>query len=274
MNAPEALNVRIHGKHEPTLVFVHGFACTQEDWAAQVKGLSARFRCVTLDLPGHGASAPPPQQHQATIAALASVVNDARRHSGARQVILIGHSLGCKVIRDAYAESSDGVAGMVFIEGAFYEADRETLMQRAVEAIDSAGFAAYAERHFAAMFVEGSDRAVRARVLAQAGRLDPAFGRALYLDAVGWDPLRGKETLRRIAVPALVLQSTHVDSHFQRVPMQPGMRTSFTDAVTSLVAQSQVQVITGVGHFPQIEAADEVNRAIEEFALRVAKCKA
>ena len=53
------INFRVVGTDEPTLIFVHGFACTLEDWDAQVRGLSPRFRCAALDLPGHGGSAMP-----------------------------------------------------------------------------------------------------------------------------------------------------------------------------------------------------------------------
>ena len=54
------INFRVVGTEEPTLILVHGFACTLEDWDAQVRGLSPRFRCAALDLPGHGGSAMPP----------------------------------------------------------------------------------------------------------------------------------------------------------------------------------------------------------------------
>ena len=107
------LYVTTIGAHEPTLLFVHGFGCTHEDWQFQMAPLSADFRCVALDLPGHGRSAMPAK---ATMTALAAAVNDAKAQVGARRVVLVGHSLGCKVIRDAYCASSDDVVGLVFVE--------------------------------------------------------------------------------------------------------------------------------------------------------------
>ena len=53
-SAAGELNVRVTGAQDPTLIFVHGFACSLEDWDAQVNALSSQFRCVALDLPGHG----------------------------------------------------------------------------------------------------------------------------------------------------------------------------------------------------------------------------
>jgi pimeloyl-ACP methyl ester carboxylesterase len=268
MAGPGKLNVWVAGDEEPTLVFVHGFGCSLEDWKAQLEALSARFRCVALDLPGHGGSEMPVEP---TMVALGTAVNVAKRQSGARQVILVGHSLGCKVIREAYWQSSSDVVGIVLIEGAFYEGERSTLVRRAQEAIDRAGFLAYAEQHFDAMFVGNSDPALREHTLARVRTLDPEFGRKLYLEAVGWDPVRGKETLRRLEVPVLVIQSTHLDSQFRRMPLTQATPTPFMDAVASLCAQSEAKVITGCGHFPMMEAADTVNQYLREFALSVPK---
>jgi pimeloyl-ACP methyl ester carboxylesterase len=250
---------------KPSLLFVHGFCCAQGDWAAQIEALAPRFECLALDLPGHGASPP----SAPTMVALAQAVNEAKDRARARQVILVGHSLGCKVVREAYALSRERVAGLVMIEGALYEGDGDTLLGRAAQAIDAEGFAAYAERHFAAMFVEGSDPALRERIVARARSMDPAFGRSLYLEAVGWDPRRGRDSLCAIEVPLLVIQSTNVDSHFRRRPLQAGARTPFMQTVAELCPQAELQVIGGCGHFSMIEAAGEVNRLIGDFARRV-----
>ena len=38
------------------MLFVHGGACTNRDWAIQVAGLSDEFAVITLDTRGHGRS--------------------------------------------------------------------------------------------------------------------------------------------------------------------------------------------------------------------------
>ena len=59
------INARVVGSQQATLIFVHGFACALDDWDRQVEALSPRFRCVALDLPGHGRS---PRPDMASIA--------------------------------------------------------------------------------------------------------------------------------------------------------------------------------------------------------------
>ncbi len=262
------LRLRLEGTGGPALLFVHGFGCSLEDWSAQISALSPAFRCVALDLPGHGVSAWPRER---TMAALAEAVNLAKQHCGGRDVVLVGHSLGAKVIREAYAQSREAVVGMVCIEGAYYDGDRDTVVRRAQDAIDSDGFSAFAQRHFGAMFVDGSDPALRASVLSRVQALDPEFARTLYLEAVGWDPLHGQDTLRQIKVPLLVLQSTYNDASFLRRTLSPGMRTPFMEQVAVLLPQAEMQVIAGCGHFTPIEAADTVNKALRSFVERVVR---
>ena len=40
----------------PTLFFLHGFLGSKEDWLPLMRPLSRRFRCIAVDLPGHGES--------------------------------------------------------------------------------------------------------------------------------------------------------------------------------------------------------------------------
>ncbi len=45
------------GAHDhPTLLFLHGFMGSSADWMDVTEALRDRFRCIALDLPGHGAS--------------------------------------------------------------------------------------------------------------------------------------------------------------------------------------------------------------------------
>lgn len=264
----QKLNVVISGAGEPTLVFVHGFCCSLDDWKAQIDALSSTFSCVALDLPGHGASSVPPE---ISMAALGAAVNAAKKQSAAHKFILVGHSLGCKVIREAYAQSSDDVVGMVFIEGAYYPGDPGAVSAKARDAIDHAGFTAYAQAHFGDMFIDSSDPDLRASILARIGQVNPDFGRALYLQAVGWDAVRGRETLQSVKVPVLVLQSSYMDAGLKRRPLLPGIQTPFMKLVAELVPSAVVKVIPGCGHFVINEAPDTVNQELLTFATTISR---
>src|SRR5262249_19558807 len=130
------INFRVTGAQDPTLLFVHGFACALDDWDPQVKALSPRFRCAAVHLPGHGASAKPPT---VSIAAMGSAVAQVKEQIAGRSTILVGHSMGCRVIVEALLRSPTGVSGLVFVDGSILGGDPETGINRAKEAVNKAG---------------------------------------------------------------------------------------------------------------------------------------
>jgi pimeloyl-ACP methyl ester carboxylesterase len=260
------INFRTTGTRDPMLLFVHGFACALDDWDAQVKVLSPRFRCVALDLPGHGASAKP---GTVSIAAMARAVNQVKEQISARATVLVGHSMGCRVITEALLQSPSGIAGLVFVDGSILGGDPETGIARAKEAVSRAGIDALSQRLFNDMFVESSDPKLRERLVARAQGVDAGLREELFVDLVRWDLTKARAALTQIKVPALVLQSTFINADLKRVPMQAGMTTPFMDAVASLVPNSEAKIVTGAGHFAMIEAAPSVNDEIGKFAARL-----
>jgi pimeloyl-ACP methyl ester carboxylesterase len=257
------INFRVTGSGEPTLLFVHGFACSLDDWDGQVKPLSSRMRCAALDLPGHGGSAKP---QAATIVAMAEAVNKVKQEIGGRRVILIGHSMGCRVINEAFLQSPAGVAGLVYVDGSILAGDPETMIAKTKATIDRDGMDVLSQRLFNDMFLEGSDPKLRERLVARAQAVDAKFREELFLDLIRWDLDKAKDALKQITVPALVLQSTFLNSELKRAPLKAGMTTPWMDAVASLVPKSQAKIISGPGHFTMIEAAPAVTDEVQKFA--------
>lgn len=257
------VNFRIAGQGTPTLVFVHGYGCALDDWNAQVDGLSATYRCVAIDLPGHGRSERP---ERVAIAELAKAVNEVRRQVGADPAVLVGHSMGCKVVREAYRQNPAGVAGIVFVDANLFTGEREPLLRQTEAALERVGFETFLHGMFDDMFSEASPADTRQAIINRAVRMPRDFARSLMLETVGWDPLHGEETLRNIKVPTLLLQSTYQDSKFGRRPLAAGMTSPFMDIMTSLVADLEIQVVPDVGHFTMIEAPAVVNRHLSSFA--------
>ena len=262
------INFRVVGTDEPTLIFVHGFACTLDDWDAQVRELSPRFRCAALDLPGHGGS---PMPSTVSIATMAEAVNMVKHQIGSQRAILIGHSMGCRVIMEAFRQSPINTVGLVFVDGSFVGGgDPAAAIQKAKDAVDRVGIDAFTERLFNDMFLEDSDVKLRERLVARAKGVNASFREELFLDLIRWDQDNAKDLLKRITIPALVLQSTFFNSDLKRAPIRAGMTTPWMDLVASLVQNSEAKIIPGAGHFAMIEAAPAVNDEIWAFAAHLA----
>lgn len=259
---------QVTGDGDTAVIFVHGFGCALADWAAQVAHLSPRFKCIALDLPGHGAS---PVPDTPTMQALADAVNRVKQEAGTEHVVLVGHSLGTRVITDAYLQSPDQVIGLVFLDGRYYDGDPAEVLARMTALVDGTGFSGFIERAFPGMFTERSSPHQREQITRRAMAMDPVFGRAIFLESVCWDCTHGREKISQIRVPVLLLQSTDIDASRRQISMQPGMRTRYMDTVEKLVADADVKIVANVGHFAMLEAPDEVSREIDNFVEQLSK---
>jgi pimeloyl-ACP methyl ester carboxylesterase len=259
------INFQSTGSKDPTLIFVHGFGCALSDWDGQVKALSTDYRCTALDLPGHGKSAMPDEP---TIEALARAVNVVKDRVCPGKTILIGHSMGCRVILQAFLQSRADIAGLVFVDGSTLGGDPETGVTKAREAIAKVGIDAFSQRLFNDMFLPGADEQLKQRIVTRATSIDPKFREELFVNLVRWDLTRSRDGLKQLTVPALVLQSTYLTSELKRAPIEAGMTTPWMDLVAQLAAKPEARIIPNSGHFPMIDAVQATNEEIGKFARR------
>lgn len=93
-----------------TIVFLHGTRLSRAQWAPQLRRLAGRYRCVSLDLPGHGSRADEPFTIPAATAAVAAAI-DAEAASG--RALVVGLSLGGYMALETAEAYPDKVLGLV-----------------------------------------------------------------------------------------------------------------------------------------------------------------
>jgi pimeloyl-ACP methyl ester carboxylesterase len=97
-------------REAPAIVFLHGTRFSRRLWWPQLRHLSARYRCVAVDLPGHGSRASEPWSieaaRDAVLEAIAAEVPSGR-------AVLVGQSLGGYVAIEVAEAAPDRVAGLV-----------------------------------------------------------------------------------------------------------------------------------------------------------------
>jgi pimeloyl-ACP methyl ester carboxylesterase len=71
----------------------------------------------------------------------------------------------------------------------------------------------------------------------------------------------------------MVIQSTYINAERKRVALGAGQSTPYLDLIKDKVAHARLQVLPGVGHFAQIEAAGEVNRLVSDFIVQYAMAR-
>jgi pimeloyl-ACP methyl ester carboxylesterase len=260
-------NVRSTGSGSPTIIFVHGFGCDQHDWDAQVGALSEQYRIVTFDLPGH-ADLPVPKP--ATVEALADILCEIKASHSSAGTVLAGHSLGCRIVLEAFRRCPADVLGLILLDGSRMAApDLEQAMANVRHVLSTVGVRVYFQHAFDAMLQLSNSAALRSYVLPRLEKIDSNFGQELALSITRWDAEEIERVLATVDVPILLLQSTHIDETLQWKSMQTGTTNAWTDLVTQSVSAAKVSILPGIGHFLQIEAPDQVNQEISRFAAEL-----
>jgi pimeloyl-ACP methyl ester carboxylesterase len=259
-----ALHYRRAGSGAPALVFVHGFACAHEDWRHQVGAFADRHDVVACDLRGHGASPGDPgscnvETYGADVAALLAALD-------LTKVVLVGHSMGCRVVLQAYGEAPERVVGLALIDGSSVGAGGERAVE-AARATLAAGYSGFVRPLFTQMFFTPGPEADR--IIERALALPEAIGAALWLSMIGWDARRMTGALESVRVPLLVIQSTAMSPERGRVPLAAGGSSPWLELVRRHAPRSEIEIVPGVGHFAMLEAPDRVNAALAAFIERL-----
>ena len=264
MNRDIELSYGEAGSGSPTLVFVHGFSGSRIGWDPQLAYFSKTHRVVLPDLRGHGNT--PRGEAEMTIENLAAdlaALLDSLDLSG---VVLIGHSMGCRVSLETCRAASGRIAGVVVIDGSNVGlGDKEGAQQRLDDGIAEHGYVAFAQKLYDGMFLEGHDPELKAFALAHGLAFPPETGYPLFRNLIAYDAERAVAAMREADRPVLVLQSTAMGVDRVRRSIPEGGSSPYMDQVLANCPRAEGTVITGCGHFTHWEAPAAVNSRIEEF---------
>lgn len=97
----------------PTLVFLHALGASAGEWRHVVDHLPDR-ECIALDLPGFGAAA---DAGYTDVATMADWLADAIRARALTSCVLVGHSMGGKIVTLVAARAAAGEVGLSGVLG-------------------------------------------------------------------------------------------------------------------------------------------------------------
>jgi pimeloyl-ACP methyl ester carboxylesterase len=246
------IRFQVDGKGEPTLVLVHGWALDHRLWDGQVPRLAARHRVVTLDLAGHGASGR--QRAQWTMAAFGDDVKAVVDAVGAKQVVLVGHSMGGPVVLEAARRMPDRVKGLVLVDTLLdveqrIPPEQVDAMVRQLEADYEPTVTRMSTEY---LFAPSTPPAVRERVLDHATAMPPEISIALIRQNATYD---ARPALREIEAPIRAVSAdkfpTNLEANRRSMPGYEAI------------------IVTGTGHYPMLEDPARFDPALDQAIAQV-----
>ena len=246
------IGFQVSGKGEPTLVLVHGWALDRHLWDGQVPPLGARHRVVTLDLAGHGESGR--QRASWTMAAFGEDVKAVVEAVGAKEVVLVGHSMGGPVVLEAARRMPERVKGIVLVD-TLLDVEQRTPPDQ-IEAMANQLQADYkttvTQMTNEYLFAPATPAAVRKRVLGHATAMPAEISIGLLREVWGYDPL---PALREIKAKVLAVSGdkfpTNLEGNRRHMPGY--------DAI----------IVAGTGHYPMLEDPARFDPALDRALSQV-----
>lgn len=247
---------------DPPLVFVHGYLCNHDHWRHQIPHFAPRHTALACDLRGHGRS--PRGTAEMSIETLGADVADMLAAEDLRGAVLIGHSMGCRVVLETCRRAPDRVAGLVLVDGSRSgdAASRKADQARYDAAIAELGYRDCVRRAFDSMFL-GEPPAWKEPLMEGVLAVPEEIGRPLFRNLLGWDL---EAALAQIRVPVLVLQSTAMNAARQRYAMAAGETSPYQALLLERLADCR-SVTIPAGHFSMLEVPGVVNAEIERFIV-------
>jgi pimeloyl-ACP methyl ester carboxylesterase len=255
----------VTGNAHPPIVFVHGFACGHTDWDAQVAHLSPRYRCVAVDLRGHGAS--PGSAADCSIERYGADIAELMRALNLPPAVIVGHSLGCRVVVEAALQAPEHTKALILVDGSQFAAAMGPVLR--VAFAQPNGFATMARGLFTDMFTAKSDPTIAQAVVDRALRLPRQVGEKMLTDLQRYDEHRLTASLRSLHVPVMAIQTTFSNEKRARSSMKKGQTSSYLDMLRGAVPGARTEIIEDTGHFPQLDEPAQTNAPMDRFMASI-----
>jgi len=100
---------------EGPVIFIHGNSCSSSTWSDLLQGpFGQRFRCLALDLPGHGTSARATDPKDYSLPGYAKTLQDFAQATDANNAVIVGWSLGGHIALEAAPHLSNATGFVIF----------------------------------------------------------------------------------------------------------------------------------------------------------------
>jgi len=244
---------------QPTIVFLHGFAESQEIWTDFLRGFPQTYQLLTPDLLGHGANVPATPNDDYSMEAQAEYVVGQLQQQGVEKALLVGHSMGGYVALALAESQPEMVAGLVlFHSTALPDTDeKKANRDKNVDFIRRHGVGKFMDSFIRPLFAPANQDQMQEpqQFLAAIGKATPETAVLGGLRAMR-DRADRTQVLREATFPVLFIGGKD-DAAVALESLMPQL---------ALPAQSHALLLSNVGHLGYLEAPELTQRAVVDFA--------
>jgi 3-oxoadipate enol-lactonase len=251
------LSYRDAGSGTP-LVLIHGFCGSSQYWQEIFPALSQQFRVIAPDLRGHGDSSAPDETY--TMERMADDLACLLDHLQLPKAILFGHSLGGYVTL-AFAEKyADKLFGYGLVHSTAYPDDEKGKenRQKGMDSIRENGMEPFVKALIPKLFAPQNLKAMpeAVQLAKEIGCATNPQGAIRTLGGMRERPDRN-DVLSRSELPVLLIAG----ENDQIIPVEKTFSVDAPHVVR--------EMISSVGHMSMLEAPEELNKIIRQFAASI-----
>lgn len=247
------LAYRTAGSGTQAAVFVHGFAQSSVYWQPTLEQLPPRMVGYAIDLPGFGDSHAVPGPY--SISSHAEAIVDFVRERRLGRIVLVGNSMGGVVCQLLAARYPECVRALVLVSTGAYARDpaasRAAAEHQLTAVWDRDEVLGYVQRFFVRPPTDLEPYVTAALLANREARHDTALSSA-ELDL--------RPELTSIRVMTLIVQGGN----------DTGRTPADGELMASLIPDSELHVIAGVGHTPMLEDPRAFTEIFHAFLARLA----
>lgn len=237
------------GSGPSTIAFVHGWCSNANHFSSQLTYFSGNSRVIAIDRRGHGASDAPSSGYDANRHSqdLLAIF----RHENVQSAVIVGHAGGCPSVLTFATQQPHLCQALVLLD---------TRISAHVDLEGSGKQSPLAQMITSIEDDETFERIYRGFV----SNRNPELQNMVLRDALGVPRSVAQQDLASIAIDTEALA---------RAVQCPVLWLTADEpdevALSSTFADIRFQQCTESGHFVQLEAAEEVNKAIENFLVEL-----
>jgi pimeloyl-ACP methyl ester carboxylesterase len=242
------------------IVFLHGLGGSQSTWASVLGDFAGSHRVAAMDLPGHGASEKPsPDATDYSIPGLAARVGEVMEKIELTPAVLIGHSLGGATALQLALDRPKLVRALVLVDSAGLGPE---ISGELLDLVESDPSREESRRLMELYFQDRRfvlDRGIDDML---AARMSPGADAAVKSIAASAFSRNGQRHILVDRLGELEIPVLFIWGELDRV-----IPASHAVAATAALPASWLEIMEGVGHVPQVEAAPAFSAIVNRWLM-------